>query len=416
MKVLWYSNKRLTSADKGSTGTWLDSLSLKLAVSEKVVVGNVTTANVDKLTYEEVGSIKQWLIPLSKGFPPKGLPPASIIKGFINATDQFKPELIHVWGTESYKGLLTARKLVDYPSLLETQGIIQAIAHVYSGGLSFNSKIKCAGIKEVLKRDTIWHGQNRFKNWSKYESEIINGHSNITVQSHWLEAQVKAINSKAKIYHNDFLLRDPFYRSEKWLNFNKTTILCSSAYSSPFKGFHDLINALRIVKNTHPNVQLRIAGNVQLRGIKRDGYSHFIEKLIEKEGLKENVIWLGALNGAQLVNELTSATMYVIPSYVEGYSLALAEAMYIGTPCVCAFNGGTSHLAKDGDSALFYQPGDIKMCAYQINKLIEENDTAKRLSKNSISIAEKRSSSKEIVNQQIEIYRNVIHDFSCKQK
>jgi len=58
------------------------------------------------------------------------------------------------------------------------------------GGLSFPEKIACIGIKELLRRSTIFHQERQFRAWVEFESEMIANHSHISVQTDWSEAQV----------------------------------------------------------------------------------------------------------------------------------------------------------------------------------------------------------------------------------
>lgn len=415
MKIAWLSNKRFTPEDKGSTGTWLDALAKGLSNSGSIELCNITTGGVKKLTFERVGKIDQWVIPHSNSLPSGGLPIKSILEDYKYSVSESKPELIHVWGTESYKGLLTARKILDYPSLLETQGIISAISCVYYGGLKFNDLAKTVGLKEIIKSNTLWQARGKFSNWMKYEDEIIKGHTNITVQSTWLEAQIKTRNQNALIHYNDFALREVFYLTPKWDSNGSHRILCSSAYSSPFKGIHDLIRSISLVQKIIPEIELRIAGNAQLTGLRRDGYTNYLNKLVKSLNLENSVKWLGPLNAEQLAEELKNSSAYVIPSYVEGYSLALAEAMLIGTPCVCAFNGGTSHLAKDEYSALFFQPGDYRMCSHHIVRLLHNQQLSKELSLNARNTAQQRNELSKIIAKQISVYTQILESNAAKR-
>ena len=97
-----------------------------------------------------------------------------------------------------------------------------------------------------------------------------------------------------------------------------------------------------------------------------------------------------------------------MPTFVESYGVALAEAMLLGVPTVVSFTGGTSFLARDEESALFFPPGDVEMCAYQAERLIKERDLAERLSCQARNIAQVRHDPKQVLQRQLTTYHQVL--------
>lgn len=352
--------------------------------------------------------IRQWLVPVASSLGPKGLPTKKILHDIVNAVNEFVPDLIQIWGTESFWGLLTARRLIDFPAILTVQGNVSAITEVYLGGLSFFELLRCIGVREVLKGLTPWQAKEAFKKKSKYEREIIKGHRYIETQSPWSTAQVLALNPSAKIIHTKRALRSEFINCAPWHSSEEPIIFCSSAYSAPFKGLHVAIRALVILRRRMPNISIRIAGLHQRKGLRKEGYIRWLNKLINHLGLQDAVKWLGDISADQIVKELQSASVALIPSYVESYCLAMAEAMVVGTPIVSAFTGGTSYLAKDNHSCLFFPIGDVRMCAYQIRRLLGNKQLAMRLSLNAREDAATFSDIELISNLQINNYYKVL--------
>ena len=410
MKVLWLSNVVLTNGDFKTTGTWLNSLAERLIKLDDFKLGNITDGECRQTQFIKTGNVDQWIVPSSTNLR-NGLPAESTIKDIKDSVDVFCPDIIHIWGTESFWGLLTARQILGKQTLLETQGLKFAISYVYSGGLSTRQQIACTGLKEVLRKSRIARKQKDFYQWGRFEKEIIANHQNITVQSDWLEGQVRHINRKAAIFRNDFFLREPFYKGNHWNGgYKKPIIFCISAYPAPFKGLHIAIRSIAILKKKYPDIELRIAGAHQRKGLRREGYIHWINRLIKQLGLDHNITWLGSISAKQIVDELMNCRAIVIPSYIEGYCLGLAEAMYLGVPAVVSFAGGASNLAKDEFSALFFSPGDESMCAWNIERIINDSDLALRLSRNAHQIALVRNNPEKIIKKQMKIYQQVLED------
>ena len=303
---------------------------------------------------------------------------------------------------------LLPRKLIKQESLLEIQGFKFSVAKVFNGGLSLIEQLKCIGIKEILKRSMIYQERRKFERWGRKEIEILTNHQNINVQTEWVESQVRAINPTCTTFKNDFALRSPFYRTLPWKYSGNYRVFCSAAYPAPFKGLHVAIRAVALLNKNMPNINLHIAGSLQNQGLRQNGYIAWLNREIIKLGISSNVNWLGPLSADRIVEELKICSAAVFPSYVESYCLALAESMMIGVPSIVGYTGGTSCLAHDGETALFFPPGDVAMCAHQIRRVLIDRELSEHLSHRAIEVAKKRSDPKKIVSRQLEIYNEII--------
>ena len=139
-----------------------------------------------------------------------------------------------------------------------------------------------------------------------------------------------------------------------------------------------------------------------------DGYSVFLNKLIKKYGLQENVIYLGSLDENQIIAHLQEANACVIPSFIETYCLAFAESMIVGTPTIASFAGAMPELAENGKEALFYNSVDYYTCATYIDKLLQDKRLAEKLSENGRARRMKENDIDTVVKTQLEIYENVL--------
>jgi glycosyltransferase involved in cell wall biosynthesis len=376
--------------------------------SGSVELGIIVSGPVKQVTRSDYRQVKQWLVPNKSRMGHDGLPTDSVVSSIVTAVNEFSPDLVHVWGTESSWGLLTSRGLLMYPTLLEMQGIKGQIAKVFYGGLTLSEQLRCIGIKEVLKRRTMHSDRRDFARWGAYEEEIIRGHRYVDIQSMWVSAQVKAINPAACLFPVELALRQPFYETDGWQSPDLPFIFCTAAYTSPFKGLHVAIRALALLRKRIPEARLRIAGAHQRPGIRQEGYMRWINRMIRHLDLDHAVDWMGPLSADQIVAELKHAAAVVIPTFTETYCMALAEAMMVGTPTAVAYTGGTGYLGKDDESCLFFPLGDEAMCAYQLERILTDKDLAMRLSQASRQIAVVRNDRKQIVQRQLKIYRQVV--------
>jgi glycosyltransferase involved in cell wall biosynthesis len=185
-------------------------------------------------------------------------------------------------------------------------------------------------------------------------------------------------------------------------------IFTTAAYPSPFKGLHVAIQAVAALRHRYPGVRLRIAGPLQRSGVRQNGYVRWLNALARESQLEGHVEWLGALSALDIVRELQSAGAALIPTFVESYCVAMAEAMRVGTPTVAAFTGGTAHLGRDEETCLFFPPGDVAMCAYQLDRLLADQELALRLSHQAREVALVRHDRTRLVHSQIDTYCQVL--------
>jgi glycosyltransferase involved in cell wall biosynthesis len=139
---------------------------------------------------------------------------------------------------------------------------------------------------------------------------------------------------------------------------------------SPEKGVIDLLHAWATVKaHAARPVKLRIIGDGPQEGE--------LKILVVALGLGETVEFVGY--SRDVPAELAKADLFVLPSYAEGNSNAIMEAMRAGLPVVATRVGGAS-IQVGGEGARFLvQPGDRQALADRLLELIEDEMLRHRL-------------------------------------
>lgn len=410
MKILWFSNAVLGDKKITGTGTWLVSMAEQLVQKKEIVLYNITLDNVKTIEKTIDKRIIQWKIPIVSK-KKNGLPPYKIITQIQSIVEEIKPDIIHVWGTEGYWGLLISRGIIKGNSILEIQGLLTQIHKYTYADLSFSDIINCFGIKEILKPSvSLFGNQKAFITAAKFELEIIKNTNYISTQSNWVRTHIGFINPEAKILHTKRPLRKIFHKNNNWeiKNILKHSIYTSAASPIPYKGLHVLIEAVGLLKNKYTNIKLFVAGHTG-RGIRESGYIKFIKKKIRKLDLYENVIWLGALNDDEIVNQLICSHAAVFPSFIESYGVAVAESLALGVPTVASYSGALPEQGIDGESILYYPPGDVYMCANKIQQIFADDELAKKLSANACFNPSKITND-EIASLQLNIYKEILNN------
>ena len=141
------------------------------------------------------------------------------------------------------------------------------------------------------------------------------------------------------------------------------------------KGQHICIKALRALpEKIRKNVHLDIIG------WEDQNYRDYLDRLIYKYGLKEQVRFLGIKDGVE--NILCNYDIGLMTSRSEGFGLVTAEYMTAGI-CVIASNSGANpELISDGVNGLLFERNDFKALARCIASLYCNRDMLEKLAAN----------------------------------
>ena len=127
-----------------------------------------------------------------------------------------------------------------------------------------------------------------------------------------------------------------------------------------------------------------------------------IFRLIERLKFKDRVKILGFVSKEELAVIYNLATVYVQPSFYEGFGLPVLEAMACGTPVIAANTASLPEICNQ--SALMIKPGQLTEA---IKKLINNDKLRKQLSEKGIQQAKKFSWQKT-VQATIKVYEKVV--------
>lgn len=412
MKILWLCNIRFSNEKIRESGTWLQPLAQGLIENGDVELYTIAESRETKeIVFEDVKGIHQYVIPWRKRRRYlQCLPSKKSVEDVTNILNIVKPDLVHVWGTESIWAYMNISNCFEgYKILLEIQGLTSSCYRYYYGGINWLERLKTISIEEVLRPwKSIYFNKLQFLRRGHVEVKSIRSFDNISYQSDWVKNEVEKITNNARLHSTKILLREAFYSANPWSEYphDGRAIFTVFAGVTPYKGLDVLLKALTVLKNNYPNVELRIAGKVQ---DSKSGLTKYYTDKISKYGIKGNVTFLGPLNDCELINELQQANVAVIPSFVESYCLAFAEAMMVGTPTVSSTAAALPTLADNNKEALFYSPKDYNDCARKIEVLLKDRELANTISHNCRCRRFKENDKKLVIETQYSIYSDIIN-------
>jgi len=165
------------------------------------------------------------------------------------------------------------------------------------------------------------------------------------------------------------------------------------------KGLDILFQAYQLVNERIPNTRLILVGKGYLR--------KELEKLAEKLGVDDKVIFTGFISDELLKQAYSASDIFVLPSRAETQSLVLLEASAMGLPLVGAKITAIPELVKDGWNGYTFEPENHEDLAQKIIKILSNGKLMEKFSKNSLKLAEKHDLNKS-VNRLEELYRSLL--------
>lgn len=152
------------------------------------------------------------------------------------------------------------------------------------------------------------------------------------------------------------------------------------------KGINEIIEAALQL----PSIEFIIAGA--------------ISKEYEKITLPKNVKMIGNKNNIEVMKLLDQSDIFVFPSYTEGFSLAVIEAMARGLPCIVTDVGTNSELIEK-DGGIIIPIKDSKKLVEAIESLQDKNKRS-RISRRNIETIKKNFTTNICMDKMFSIYND----------
>lgn len=131
-----------------------------------------------------------------------------------------------------------------------------------------------------------------------------------------------------------------------------------------------IIQAISLVKLDYPSIELHIVGK------EGDGINE-IHELIKNLDLSNNIFVIGPISEELKIKYLQECSIYVQPTLVEGFGLAILEAMSCGAPIISSQTGTVPEVMSD--NGLYVDPCSIEEIADAIIFLLGNTDVAGKI-------------------------------------
>jgi glycosyltransferase involved in cell wall biosynthesis len=192
--------------------------------------------------------------------------------------------------------------------------------------------------------------------------------------------------------------RFPALRGRRWILFLSRI--------HPKKGLPHLLRAwasvqhsqLSTLNSQHSDWLLIIAGPDEL------GHEAEVKRLVTELGLENSVLFTGPLQGGEKLAALGGAELFVLPSFSEGFSMAVLEAAAAGLPILLTPQCNFSELVSVGGAVEVLPNADS--CTAGLRKLLSLSDPElKRMGERARKLVGASYSWSKVADQMLALYR-----------
>jgi glycosyltransferase involved in cell wall biosynthesis len=141
------------------------------------------------------------------------------------------------------------------------------------------------------------------------------------------------------------------------------------------KGQHHLIEAVKRLMDEKIDVRLDLVGTGDARSDN--------EAQVDRLGLADRVRFMGYVPREKIAEHYVATHVFVLPSYNEGMSVALLEAMASGLAVVATRAAITPELVEPEANGLVFDWGDVERLTEHLRRLAQDRFLVRRMGKES---------------------------------
>jgi glycosyltransferase involved in cell wall biosynthesis len=145
------------------------------------------------------------------------------------------------------------------------------------------------------------------------------------------------------------------------------------------KGIDSLLQSFAEVLKRSPNAQLILSG--------RGSWEGYYLGMARSLGILDQVDYRGVVSLEEMVRIMDSATVFIFPTWSEGFGLPPLEAMARECPVITTVNEGTAQYVEHGKNCLLVAPGNPEELTQAIETLLGNPGLAQRIGKGGRSTA-----------------------------
>lgn len=326
------------------------------------------------------------------------------VNQILEVINDYKPDIIHLFGLENPLATILGR--TDCPVVVHLQGLLAPCNNAfYPSSFSRCSLVWPPTRREWLFRNGFLYSKKTFEVRSVKESDLFKDAQYFMGRTEWDLHLTRLLSINAKYYKVNEALRPPFYdNAGKWKYSSGKFIIISTISETIYKGLDLILKIAKILKQeTTIDYEWNVVGVCENSNLVR-----FFERNLRINSKDVNVNYVGVMNAEELINNCLSSSVYVHPSYIDNSPNSICEAQLLGVPIIATNVGGVSSLIKHKENGILVPANDPYETAFWLKELSENPALVSTISMNGMSTATKRHDRKQILNDLLGFYKQII--------
>lgn len=183
-------------------------------------------------------------------------------------------------------------------------------------------------------------------------------------------------------------------------SYSKKSVILYAGAVCQRKGYEDLIKGFALIADKYPEWKVIFAGNGEIQKGTELALTLQIGSQIE---------FAGWVSGEAKEKLFASANIFCLPSYAEGFPVAMLDASAFGLPIITTPVGGIPDIITDNRNGLLFKPGDIQKLSILLDMLISDTELRNKLSNESQALANNIFDLKTIGKQIEALYESILN-------
>jgi len=181
---------------------------------------------------------------------------------------------------------------------------------------------------------------------------------------------------------------------------NGAVLLGTVANLFPRKGYEVMLRALPAIVRAVATVHYVIVGSDD------HDYAERLKRIAQELKIADRVHIVGFQDPVQPF--LAALDLYVHPALMEGFGIAVVEAMAMGKAVVATTTGGLPEVVAQGETGLLVPPGDVESLAATVVSLLDDRVRREQMGRSGSARAHERFSLDASVKHMEQLYREVL--------
>lgn len=163
------------------------------------------------------------------------------------------------------------------------------------------------------------------------------------------------------------------------------------------KGIGELLHAMKSLHSDFPHAHLYLGGIWEDKELKE-----------QISGFEEYITWLGWISGEEKKKYLQECDIFVLPSYFEGQSIAILEAMAYCLAVVASEIGGIPQMVIQGETGVFVKPKDAVSLQDALKTVLSDKELCRGLGERARRKVEKEFAIEQNMEKLLSVYEEIL--------